>query len=315
MILVTGGTGFIGSRITVNLLARGESVVAFDARPAPSRLGSYQSHPALRIAEGDIAQLDDLLAVMRAHDVDRVIHTAALLRGPIDREPRLGVRVNVVGTTNVFEAARYLNVRRVVYASSTVVHGNQSDHGTAAVNEDSPLYPRTLYAYTKIMNEMMGRRYLEGLGLDCRGLRVCTPVGYGRDDLGAGGTVSRVVAAAARGEHAQIPYNEEETPPYVYVDDEAEIFVRLCFADGLTRPVYISSATPITLREIAAIVRGYLPEASIAFDGAGGSIGLVHRIDGRRLEAEIGYTLPPVEQRILDHINVVRAADGLPPVD
>lgn len=315
MILVTGGTGFIGSRITVNLLARGDPVVVFDTRPIPSRLGSYQSHPDLRIVEGDIEQLQDLLAAMRAHNVDRVIHTAALLGGPIEREPRLGIRVNVVGTTNVFEAARHLGVRRVVYASSMIVHGDQSDHGDAAVNEDSPLYPRTIYAYTKIMNEMMGRRYLEGLGLDCRGLRVCTPVGYGRDDRGAGGTVSRLIAAAARGEHTQIPYSQEEKPPYVYVDDEAEIFVRLCVANCLTRPVYMSSATPAPLREIAAIVRRYLPEASIAFDEAGGTIAHVNRIDGRRLEAEIGYTLPPVEQRIRDHINVVRAVDGLPPLD
>lgn len=315
MILVTGGTGFIGSRITRNLIARGEPVVVFDSRPAPARLGEYQSHPDLRIVEGDIAQLDDLLGAMRAHSVQRVIHTAALLGGPIEREPRLGMRVNVVGTTNVFEAARHLGIRRVVYASSMIVHGDQSDHGDAAVNEDSHLHPHSIYAYTKIMNEVVGQRYLEGLGLDCRGLRVCTPVGYGRDDRGAGGTISRLIAAAARGTHAEIPYSSAEKPPYVYVDDVAEIFVRLSLTDGLSRPVYMSSATPASLREIAAIVSGYLPEATFTFNEAGGTIAHVNRIDGRRLEAEIGYTLPPIEVRIREHINVVRAADGLPPLN
>jgi nucleoside-diphosphate-sugar epimerase len=315
IILVTGGTGFIGSRITRNLLVRGEAVVVFDSRPMPSRLGEYQSHPDLRIVEGDITQLDDLLGALRTHAVERVIHTAALLGGPIEREPRLGVRVNVVGTTNVFEAARHLGVRRVVYASSMIVHGDQSDHGDVAVNEDSPLHPKSIYAYTKIMNEVIGAQYLAGLGVDCRGLRVCTPVGYGRDDRGAGGTVSRLIAAAVRGEHAEIPYSKAEKPPYVYVDDEAEIFVRLCLADGLTRPVYMSSATPASLEEIAAIVRRYLPEAAFTFSEAGGTIAHVNKIDGRRLEAELGYALPPIEVRIRDHINVVRAATGLPPLN
>lgn len=315
MILVTGGTGFIGSRITQNLLARGVPVIVFDSRPAPARLGDALSHPALRIVEGDIANIDDLLSAMRAHGVERVIHTAALLGGPIEREPRLGMRVNIVGTTNVFEAARALGIRRVVYASSMIVHGDQSDHGEAAVNEDSPLYPRTIYAYTKIVNEMVGRRYLDGLGLDCRGLRVCTPVGYGRDDRGAGGTVSRLIAAAARGLPSEIPYSSIERPPYVYVDDEAEIFIRLCLAGNLSLPVYMSSATPASLGEIATIVTKYQPEAKITFDEGGGTIQHVNRIDGRRLEADIGYSLPPIETRIRDHLNVVRSADGLPPLN
>jgi UDP-glucose 4-epimerase len=312
MILVTGGTGFVGARVTLNLLARGASVAVLDSRPVPARLGDHRSHANLRIVEGDIADLDDVLAAIHAHGVVRVIHLAAVLRDPIDREPRLGMRVNIVGTTNVFEAARLLGVQRVVYASSTIVHGDQGHHGDAALTEDSPIFPPSLYAYTKIMNEVVGRRYLEGLGLDCRGLRVCSPIGYGRDGRGAGGAVGQMIAGAARGVPVRVPYAADEQLPYIHVDDVAEIFVRLCLTPRLSLPVYMSSATSVSFGEIREIVGQYVPGAEIAFAEAGEAVHRAQRIDGRRLAADIDYALPPVAARVRDHLNAVRAADGLP---
>jgi UDP-glucose 4-epimerase len=312
VILVTGGTGFIGSRITRWLLARNESVVCFDARPAAARLGPFADHPLLRVVEGDITRFADLAGAMRLHAVRRVIHTAAVLSQVCRTEPCVGVRINVVGTTNVFEAARQANVARVVYASSLVVHGSQHDHGDVTLTEDAPLFPRSFYAHTKVMNERTAGAYTEAFGLDCRCLRVSSPFGPGAPPGGAGGAeVTRLVALAAMGSPVQVQVGRNESPPITYVDDVAEIFGRLCLAERLSWPVYFCSAAVVPMEQIADMVARMLPDARISFGSEAAKVTLPYRLDAGRLEADIGYRLPPLEGRLRDHISEVRKAAGL----
>lgn len=312
MILVTGGTGFIGSRITRWLLARDESVVCFDARPELARLGKFADHPALRVVEGDITRFEDLAAAMHLHGVRRVIHTAAVLSQTCRAEPRVGIRINIVGTTNVFEAARQAGVARVVYASSLVVHGSQQDHGDVILTEDAALFPRSFYAHTKVMNERTADAYADAFGLDCRGLRVSSPFGPGARTSGAGGAeVTRLVTLAALGSPIQVQVARGESPPTTHVDDVAEIFARLCLAERLSRPVYFCSAVAVPMEQIAGLVARLLPGTQISFSPEAAKVTLPYRIDAGRLEADIAYRLPPLEERLRDHINEVRIAAGL----
>lgn len=312
MILVTGGTGFIGSRTTQRLLARGESVVCFDAHPDPGRLGTASAHQHLQIVQGDISRPDDLVAAIRQHRVERIIHTAAVLS---QAEPRAAIRVNVDGTGNVFEAARHSGIARVVYASSMVVYGHQWDHGAKTLDEDAPLHPHTFYAHTKQMNEATADAYTKGFGLDCRGLRIGAPFGPGGQTGRPGAEVTRLVSLTAVGTPIGIRLARGESPPSVYVDDIAEIFVRLCFAGTLTRPVYLCSVTAVPIDDVARMVQRLLPGAEISFVEPGEKITLPYRIDASRLEADIDYRLPAMETRLRDHINEVRRAHGLPEVD
>lgn len=312
MILVTGGTGFIGSPLTRRLIAAGHTVACFDARPEPARLREVAAHPRLRLIAGDIADLDGLIDTMRRHAVERVIHTAAVLTQTCQTDPQTAVRVNVLGTANVFEAARRCGIARVVYASSMVVHGNQWDHGDRVLDDDAPLCPNTFYAHTKCFNEHTARVYAEEHGLDCRGLRIAAPFGAEGKTGRPGSEVTRMLSRTAIGEPIRVMLGARETPPSTYIDDIVEILLRLCFAPSLTRPVYVCSVAAVSVDEIAQTLRRWMPGAEITFDEPGEKVTLPYRIDARRLEADIGYRLPPIATRLRDHVDEVRRAAGLP---
>jgi UDP-glucose 4-epimerase len=312
VVLVTGGTGFIGSRVTRRLIADERSVVCFDLEPEPARLRDAAGHPKLRIVKGDIRRLDHVVRAVQQYGVKHIIHTAAVLSQVCQADPRTGLDVNVMGTANVFEAARLSGVERVVYASSMVVLGSQWDHGDHLLDENAPLRPATFYAHTKVMNEHTARAYTEAFGLDCRGLRIGSPYGsegkYGRP----GTEVTRMLSLTAVGEPILVMLGTQESPPVTYVEDVVEIFVRLCDATTLTRPVYLCSVDTLSVSDVADKIRRLIPDARITFEDPGQRVTLPYRIDTRALEADIGYRLPPLETRLRDHINEIRVAAGLP---
>jgi nucleoside-diphosphate-sugar epimerase len=314
VVLVTGGTGFIGSRLARRLIASGGRVVCVDAQPDPARLREAAGHPNLSLVAGDITDLAALTAVMRRHGAQHVVHTAAVLTQACQADPLTAVRVNVLGTANVFEAARQCGVARVVYASSLVVHGHQWDHGDRALDDDAPLHPHTFYARTKCMNEHTARVYADQHGLDCRGLRIGAPFGAQGKTGRPGSEVTRMLSLIAVGAPIRVMLDPRETPPSTYIDDIVEILTRLCFAPSLTRAVYVCSVAAVSVDEIAQILRGWVPGAAITFDDPGERVTLPYRIDARRLEADIDYQLPPIERRLRDHLNEVRLAAGLAPL-
>jgi nucleoside-diphosphate-sugar epimerase len=309
-VLLTGATGFVGAWVTRKLLERGHDVVGFDLAPNPGRLGEVAASPRLRLLQGDVSHADDLMAAFGHGDVDCVIHTAAALPPVSETEPRIAVRVNIQGTNNVFEVARQFGVRRVVYASSIVVHGDQPDHGDDAIDEEAPLNPLSVYAYTKQTNEFMARIYARDYAMDIRGLRISTVFGYGRK-AGRSAEVSRLVSLPAEGRPVTVRLSRHETSALIYHADTAETLVRLCFAETLSRDVYLSGCHTATLEEAAEMVRRFLPQARIDFDEAGGRLPHVYRIDCRRIERDLGFELPSLESRLRDHINEGRRAMGL----
>ncbi len=114
-VMVTGGTGFIGNRIIRKLLERGEEVVCFDLAPPRANLTPYLDR--IRLYRGDVTQLPHLLEAINTHGVTRIIHMAALLLPDTEDRPHFAMQVNIGGTNNVFEAARWCGIERVVYAT------------------------------------------------------------------------------------------------------------------------------------------------------------------------------------------------------
>ncbi len=312
-VMVTGGAGFIGARVTRRLRERGEPVVCFDAASHPRRLASLRTDPGLRIVHGDVGRFEDVVAAVADNRVERVIHCAALMMPVVEEEPRLAMRVNVMGATNVFEAARRCGVRRVVYASSIGVYGDQPEYGDGAVNEDALLNPNTIYGYTKQINEAVARKYTERFGLDCRALRPCSVFGYGRE-AGRSAEVARVISRAAVDGAVEARQGREQSACLIYVEDIAELFVRLGLAAALSHDVYVSGGSEATLGEVADIVKSLLPEADITYAANPETYEHVYIVDSSRIEKDLQYTLPPLEERIRDHINEARRDHGLPEV-
>ena len=312
-VLITGGTGFIGSRVARVLLSKDRSVVCLDYAPNAQRFADLDNESRLAVVQGDTAHMDDLVATIREHGIRRIIHLAALLSPITEDEPRLAMRINVMGATNVFEAAARLGVERVVYASSVAVFDDQEYYGDRPVNEDDEVHPYIIYGHTKVMNEVVARRYTERFGLDTRALRPASVFGYGRT-TGRSAEVSRIICGAAIDGKFTSTQSPKQTSSLIHVDDIVEMFVRLCLADGLERGTYVSGGTTASLEEIAAMVVKHLPDAEISFPEGVDLYPNLQKSDGSRLAHDIKYQFPDIESRIAETIDEARLDNGMTPL-
>ncbi|MEO6795214.1 MAG: NAD-dependent epimerase/dehydratase family protein [Mycobacterium sp.] len=150
-VLVTGGSGFVGTNFVRTLLERGYQVRSFDRAPSP-----LAEHPNLQTVQGDICDLETVAAAVA--DIDTVFHTAAVidLQGGAkvtDEIRRRSFAVNVDGTKNLVDAGQQAGVKRFVYtASNSVVMGGKAISGG---NETMPYTTKynDLYTETKVVAE------------------------------------------------------------------------------------------------------------------------------------------------------------------
>ena len=236
--LVTGGTGFIGSFVVERLLEEGADVVVFDATPQPANLGELARR--VEIVEGDVRDVD---AVARAVEgAAGVFHMAVLPLGPTIAEPRLGLEVNVVGTYNVLEAAQKAGVRKVVFSSASSVYGDTDD----TMDESHPLGARTMYGASKIAGEYLLRAFADRDGLDYVTLRYMNVYGPRQ----AGGLVMSVLRRILAGEAPVIAGDGSQSFDFVHVADVADANVRAMASDVSGVELNVGSGTEVSVAEI-----------------------------------------------------------------
>jgi nucleoside-diphosphate-sugar epimerase len=266
--LVTGALGCIGAWSTRLLLEEGAEVVTYDLSSDRSRLelvvGAEQLERVTSVA-GDVTDLAQLERALDEHAVTHVIHLAALLVPLVRENPPRGALVNVVGTTNVFEAAkrRRDHVRGLAYASSAAVYGPE-DGPVAA--EDAPGRPSTHYGVHKQANEGTARVYWEDDGVPSVGLRPYIVYGPGRDQgVTAGPTLA--MAAAARGESSRIPFGG--SAQLQFAPDAARAFIEAARAssEGGARVGNLGGPV-VSMREVAAEIEAAVPGISVEVDEA-----------------------------------------------
>ncbi len=223
---VTGALGCLGAWVVRNLVRERVGVTVYD-------LGSSQHRLELLMEPDEIAQIrfiqDDITdteAVARAVEesgVNRIIHLAALQVPFCKANPPLGAAVNVVGTVNVFEAAKRVGISPVIYASSMAVYGGADLYGPE-VQDDDPLHPLNLYGVYKAANEGTARIYWQDDGIASLALRPYTVYGPARDQ-GMTSTPTQAMLAAAKSEAYHISFGG--TCGYQYADDVARTFIAL----------------------------------------------------------------------------------------
>ncbi|HEU0020269.1 MAG TPA: NAD(P)-dependent oxidoreductase [Dehalococcoidia bacterium] len=306
-VMVTGGTGFIGNRILRLLLDRGEDVVCFDLAPPRANLAPYLDR--IKLYRGDVTQVPQLLEAINVHQVHRIIHMAALLPPDTEDRPHLGMLVNIQGTNNIFEVARWTNIQRVVYASSIAVYGVQETFGDRPVNEDDLTAPINLYGMTKAANDFAAARYRANYGLDIRGVRICTVFGHGRVTGMTGMIGGLLMSLPAIGQPVAMAFDPQEASPMIHAEDAAEIFVAVALKAQLNHPIYISGGHLATIQDLADTVRSFIPDARITTGDR--PVPHVYSVDNSRMLADIGYEMPPLRVRVLEHINDARREAGL----
>ena len=223
-ILVTGGAGFIGSHLVDALLARGHAVRVLDNLSSGKRANLALGDPRLELQVGDVA---DSAAVETAMSgCAAVVHLAAVasVQASVD-DPVATHQSNFVGTLNVCEAMRRHGVRRVLFASSAAVYG-QNGEG-AAIGEDTPKAPLTPYAADKLASEHYLDFYRRQHGLEPAIFRFFNIFGPRQDPSSPySGVISIFVERARAGRPITLFGDGEQTRDFVYVADLVELLLQ-----------------------------------------------------------------------------------------
>jgi UDP-glucose 4-epimerase len=251
-VLVTGGSGFIGSHVVDKLLDSGHEPRIFDLRPSP-----YHSPRVVEQTIGDVTDRDALSRA--AADCECIVHLAAVADvGEVVAQPAEAERLNAQGTFEVLEVARAAGVKRVVYGSTTWVY---SDCEPERVDEETPLVaPSHLYTATKLAGELYCKSYRELFGVDYTILRFGIPYGPRARDA----TVIAAFAAKAEdGEPLTVSGDGRQSRRFVYVEDLAEGVVASLRPEAANRTYNLARDEEVTILEIADAVRAQVRDTGL----------------------------------------------------
>jgi UDP-glucose 4-epimerase len=322
-IIITGGSGFLGTYVIRELAERGDQVISFDAvSPSPelAALTAPYEQQIVRV-RGQILDLASLLRAVQQHKVERIFHAAALYDPPYSLdEPAITFQVNVNGTINVLEAARLMGVQRVVQSSSIAVYMPRQYE---PINERHPIFtpsagnPLGPYGASKAAAEIVGLTYYSTNGVDFIALRNSAIYGYGmRYPM----YIKPMVENSVRGLPTRFETGGDMRRDYTHVKDIAQAVIKALDvpSDTLTQRVFnIGSGTMNSASQVAQTVRSILPDADIEI---GSGLSELEQSDMRargtldltaarqQLKYESRFSL---ETGIRDYIDMYRQAHGL----
>ena len=306
-VLVIGGTGFIGPRAIRKLVERGEEVVCMDINPWAAPFDYPKDR--VKFVRGDVTRFDDVIRTVLEAKPERLINLAYIVGGG-EGDPHNQMRLNVLGMDNCFESARLCGVKRVVYASSVAVSGQQRHYGDRLVNEEDPKYGTSQYAVHKKFNEFQAEQYIKNYGMSITGIRPANVTGP--DKVRGSTDHVQAITLPARGLAVNFPWKSFTRLP-IHVEDVSEMFVRVAMSDSPRYNLYNSGGTVISLGDLADLVHEFIPDAQITFDNEGGvEESGNYLVDNSRIREEFEIELPPFRQRVLEIINEVRRMEGMP---
>ena len=292
--LVTGAFGCIGSWVVRSLLADGERPVAFDLGDDPWRLRMIAGEDVaerVTLVRGDIADRETVARVVQEHEVRRIIHLAAWQVPLCRQDPSRGALINLVGTTNVFEAARVAGgrVERIVYASSAGVFGPPSLYPPGPLRDDAPPHPATHYGVYKVANEATARVYWEEHRIRSAGFRPLTVYGLGRD-IGVTASPTQAMKAAVLGRSFELRWGGGTD--MIYVEDVARAFIRAARATLDRARVYNLHGSAATLADVVRVIETAWPAAKGLIRHVDQPMPFASALDDTRYQRDLGPAPP-----------------------
>jgi len=313
--LVTGGTGLIGSRIVRDLVREDEQVVVYDFLPARSALERLMSEEEIesrvKIVQGEITDAPHLFRTIEENNIEKIIHTASLLVLDSNSNPLMAVRVNCEGTIHVFEAARTLGLKKVVYASSNACFGPQDWYPEEYIPNEAPHYPHNIYAGTKAFNEVIAAYYIDHFGVDISGVRYMHVYGAGVRRGFFATILEELIINPALGKPGRVPHGDAIIG-WSYVDDPARATVMASKVLKTKTKSYSIMGDVHSVKEAVDYVKKLFPDVDITVS-PGGFSGDPVNFDTRLIEEEVGYRPQwSMERGIKETINLTRKEHGLP---
>jgi nucleoside-diphosphate-sugar epimerase len=273
-VMVTGGSGFIGSHLVKRLLGHGDKVVNYDIRPSAGdelewMMTPYQSD--IIYEEGGVENWPQLFTAIKKHKVNKIAHLAAPLKVTyLNRMPKVAFDVMVTGAVNLLEAVRLMEIERFVFFSSIGVLPTvqyepiDCNHPTVMANEG----PGTAaYGAGKLSGEAFCWAYHKSYDIDFVILRPSAAYGLGsRNPI----YINQMVEGAVRGEQVHYDHGRDIPRDYTHVHDIAGIALAALNTprDRLKqRTFYAATGRPlVTAGQVAEIVRDKIPSADVVIE-------------------------------------------------
>ena len=275
-VLVTGGLGFIGSKVVLQLLKKDIDVLVTDLDIVKNKdklesniLKIGKNKDKVKYQKLDITNYKEIENIFQNNKIDSVINLAYGIGTICEENPLLASKINIVGTTSIFEMIVKYKIRRLVFASSETVYGaHQEFFGNRAVTEeDYSGINNHFYTYgvMKLLNEFMAEKYIKKHGCSIAYTRPSVVFGYGRQNT-AINWAEDFAAKPALGQAAHLPFSKKNRDNWIYVDDCAEQLVRLALKETLNYSCFNTGAETLDGAQLEATVKKIIPDAEIYFD-------------------------------------------------
>jgi nucleoside-diphosphate-sugar epimerase len=299
-ILVTGGSGLIGTWVVRELLERGEDILVLDLKPTLKA-------EKITFIKGTVTDKDFLVSCSRKYKIEKIVHLAGLLQFDCERRPSEAIEVNVLGTLNLLEVARIIGVKRFVFASSCAVYGPTEE----AVTENTPILPGVgMYGATKRLCEVLGCRYHKVHAVPFVSLRYRGVYGPGIVSSPGMAEVFKRIESSITGKDIVVEEaGAQEKHHFTFVKDAAYATV-LALDASLKDPCVFNIAggedSYVTFQEFYQMIKKLYPSAgNVLFRGKGQNRGQVDISAARKeLNYSPKYTL---EMGIQEDINYWRS--------
>ncbi len=287
-VLVTGGYGHLGSWVSHDLLAQGKEVIIMGrSQHRLDYLEPYQDR--ITFFGCDVLDYGGIYRMFKTYekDIEGIIHIAGLMGGPgVAKNPHYNLRINLMGTLEMLEAARTFGVKKFVYISSGSVFGKRSD----IPRDDTPLTPSDLYGSSKASSEMVGLQYANEYGLDFRVLRIYFAYGPGHLPSELYPLYQAVFGALEGMREIKLDAGGDQALDFTYARDCSQAILLLYHAATTKYRQYNSAGGSwATLPELIRIVNKYAPHPAKVELGPGLLMPRPPSIDFTRLREEFGY--------------------------
>jgi UDP-glucose 4-epimerase len=251
--LITGGAGFIGSNIAIELVRRGEDVTVLDIFSTGREENLSSIRDEIAVIRGDIRDYETVTSAVRG--VDHVIHQAAIASVESSIEDPVGSsEVNINGTLKLLEACKREGVKRFVMASSAAVYGNIP---SLPKTEDSEVQALSPYAAAKLTGEHYCRIYHDLFGLETVALRYFNVFGRNQDPASEyAAVIPKFINALLLGKPPVIYGDGLQTRDFVFVDNVVSAnLLAVESKDAAGKVINIASGRKYTLLDLVAALR------------------------------------------------------------
>ena len=315
-VLVTGGLGFIGSKVVLQLLERDIDVLVTDLDIEKNKnklekniLKIGKDKDKIKYQKLDITDHQQIENIFQNNKIDSVINLAYGIGSICEENPLLASKINIVGTTSMFDMVVKYKIRRLVFASSETVYGaHQEFFGNRAVTEDdysginNHFYT---YGVMKLLNEFMAEKYIKKHGCSIAYTRPSVVFGYGRQNT-AINWAEDFAAKPAIGKPAHLPFSKKNRDNWIYVDDCAEQLVRLALKEKLNYSCFNTGSATLDGSQLEDTVKKIIPDAEIFFDENIKSTPLIDDQNDERRRKEIDFNPRAFEEGVKCLIEDVR---------